>query len=520
MKRDEILFKSIFESAVEGLIICNNEGEILMANKRAEILFGYQEDELVGQKIEILVPDDLKSIHKVHRKEYAKAPTQRMMGANIDLFGKRKDGSTFPIEISLNHSVVKGQPLVVSFIIDITARKKMEKDLEKNRNRLEKYSIELEERVRERTLELERSNMNLLASQRLFRTIAKNFPNGTINVIDKNFNYIFVEGKELKAKGINSKDLIGKPYVHNNEDSELEQKLNDAFIGQNSTHEVISGTEHYMIYIVPLPSNHNTDIERILIVEKNITKQKNAEENIRSALKKERELNELKSRFVSMASHEFRTPLSTILSSASLLDKYFEVGNLEKKDKHISKIKSSVNNLINLLNDFLSLDKIEEGVITPSFHEFNLKKLIEEIIEELSDSLKPGQDIIFKYSYNEHVILDKQLVKNIFINLISNAIKYSNAEKPIHVSVYKENSLIIFEVSDEGIGIPKDDMEHLFGRFFRAHNATNIEGTGLGLNIVKKYVEMMGGQISCVSEEGFGTTFKIFLNEKVKEELS
>ncbi|MCX2744776.1 PAS domain S-box protein [Mangrovivirga sp. M17] len=517
MENEEKLFQSIFESAVEGLIICNREGEIELANKRAESLFGYDKDELIGKKIELLVPDDLKAIHRGHRRQYAEKPTKRMMGANLELYGKRKDGSEFPLEISLNYTSVESKTLIVAFIIDVTSRKKMEKDLEKNRNRLEKYSVELEQRVKQRTLELEKSNINLIASQKLFRTISKNFPNGTINVIDKNFNYIFVEGQELQSRGINSKDLIGKKYVHYQPGSELEEKLKNALIGQNSTHEIRSGDEYYITYIVPLSSGHEGSIERILIVEKNITQQKNAEENIRTSLKKERELNELKSRFVSMASHEFRTPLSTILSSASLLDKYFDLGNKEKKEKHITKIKSSVNNLINLLNDFLSLDKIEEGIITPSFHQFNLKKLIEDILDELQESLKPGQEINFKYKIGEHVILDKQLVKNIFINLISNAVKYSPVDKPILVSVYKEQDLIIFEVSDQGIGIPKEDMKHLFQRFFRAHNASNIEGTGLGLNIVKKYVEMMGGNISCVSEEGFGTTFKIFLEEKVVE---
>jgi signal transduction histidine kinase len=250
-----------------------------------------------------------------------------------------------------------------------------------------------------------------------------------------------------------------------------------------------------------------------MLVTQDITDRKNAVEDMRNALDKERSLNELKSRFVSVASHEFRTPLGTILSSASLISKYNEPEDQEKRTKHINRIKSSVVNLTGILNDFLSLSKLEEGKVSYNPVFIDLKEFCEEIKEEMQVTAKNGQNIILTHkgdSYN--ILMDKQILKNILINLTSNAIKYSPENENIFISTENSNGKLTVKVLDHGIGIPFEDQKHLFDTFFRAGNVTNIQGTGLGLNIVKKYVDMLHGSIGFKSEPGKGTEFTICLN--------
>jgi two-component system, LuxR family, sensor kinase FixL len=239
-------------------------------------------------------------------------------------------------------------------------------------------------------------------------------------------------------------------------------------------------------------------------------KLRDRESELEKSLAKERELGELKSRFVSMASHEFRTPLSTILSSVSLIGRYTETDQQANRDKHINKVKSSVTHLTGILNDFLSMNKLEEGKISSNIESFDVTELSKEVIEELKTILKINQEIISECDFSEHMVIsDRKILKNILINLISNAIKYSDENGIINYIMRANKSYIEFSVSDNGIGIPDEDQKHLFDRFFRASNVINIEGTGLGLNIVKKYVEILNGEISFTSKLYDGTTFNV-----------
>ncbi len=235
----------------------------------------------------------------------------------------------------------------------------------------------------------------------------------------------------------------------------------------------------------------------------------NSKEELTKALSKEKELSDLKSRFVSMASHEFRTPLSTILSSASLVAKYTETAQQENRDKHINRIKTSVSNLTDLLNEFLSIGKIEDGKIIAHYSHFNIKELLETVCAEMQNLVKSGQQIKYTHRGNEVIYLDPSLLRNIILNLLSNAIKFTPENGTIIITTTANEKEIIISVKDSGLGISKEDQEHLFERFFRGTNATNIQGTGLGLHIVSKYIELMDGQISYNSELEKGTEFII-----------
>jgi signal transduction histidine kinase len=239
---------------------------------------------------------------------------------------------------------------------------------------------------------------------------------------------------------------------------------------------------------------------------------KKAQQEIYKALQKEKELHELKSRFVTIASHEFRTPLSTVLSSASLITKYKTAEDDDKRLKHVGRIKSAVHNLTNILNDFLSISRMEEGKIYNVPSTFDLHNFASEMVDEMQGFLKEGQRIEYQHQGEQSVVhLDKQLMRNVMINLLSNGSKYSGENSTIWFKTIIKDKTITLVVRDEGIGIPDEDKTHLFTPFFRAQNVTNIQGTGLGLNIVKKYVEIMGGELRYESELGIGTTFTITL---------
>lgn len=226
-------------------------------------------------------------------------------------------------------------------------------------------------------------------------------------------------------------------------------------------------------------------------------------------LHREKELNEMKSSFVSMASHEFRTPLSAILSSVFLAEQYTDAEQQDKREKHFSRIKSSVNNLVDLLNDFLSLDKLQQGIMETERVYFDLRNFLDDVIIELNGIKKAEQAIYYSHHGNTEVQLDKKVLRNVMLNLLSNAIKYS--AKDVYLMTQVGDGKVIITVTDEGIGIPAEQQKELFKKFFRAKNVNNIQGTGLGLNIVKHYIDLLDGTIDFVSRENVGTTFTIVL---------
>ena len=406
---DQVHMNSLFENATEGIILTGSKGIIVLTNPAAENMFGYEKNELVGQPIERLIPDDIRNHHEHLRDGFYDHPSNRVMGRGRDLYARRKVGGNIPVEVSLSHYVRDGQVFVIAFIVNITQRKESENNLLRQKIELEKIT----ERIRQ---------MN----------------------------------------------------------SELEVKVE----------------------------------ERTQILKEALQKLEQSQIELSEALDKEKQLNEIKGRFVSMASHEFRTPLTTVLSSASLLSKYTSEKDHDKREKHIQRIKNSVNNLNDILEDFLSLGKLNEGRIETKPEYFNLDEVIHDVTDEMKGQLKPGQEFKINCLPDKETNTDKKLFRNILINLISNAIKFSDEGKSIEVNVQTENEQAMISVRDKGIGISQNDQPHLFSSFYRAANAVNIQGTGLGLHIVKRYIDLLGGNIRVVSELDRGTAiiFTIPLN--------
>jgi PAS domain S-box-containing protein len=251
--------------------------------------------------------------------------------------------------------------------------------------------------------------------------------------------------------------------------------------------------------------------ERTLILKEALQELEKSQQDLNEALNKEKELNEIKSRFVSTASHEFRTPLSTVLSSAALLAKYEKTEEQDKRERHIRRIKDSVKHLNDLLEDFLSLGKLEEGKVQTKPEQFVIKDFLDEVAEEMKAIAKPEQRIQVDWNNDLSFVTDKKLLKNIMINLLSNAVKFSPDNGTIWLQAHYRSNLLTISVQDQGIGISDEDQQHIFSSFFRGKNAINIQGTGLGLHIVKGYVELLQGAIRLDSKINEGTTITIDL---------
>ncbi|NND63694.1 MAG: PAS domain-containing sensor histidine kinase [Flavobacteriaceae bacterium] len=261
--------------------------------------------------------------------------------------------------------------------------------------------------------------------------------------------------------------------------------------------------------------------ECVMAIVTDITERKNYTEKLEQtvqertsqlteALAKEKELNELKTKFLSLVSHEFKTPLSGILTSATLASKYTTSEQQEKRAKHLSTIQNKVKYLNNIINDFLSIERLESGKVNYKFSIFPLSKVVNEVIYNANMLLKEGQKIIYPSEIEEiQLEFDEKILELVLTNIVNNAVKYSPEHSTVEIIVTPEENKLHIEITDDGMGIPEKDQKFIFQRYFRAENALLDQGTGIGLNIVKSHLENLGGTITFTSKEGLGTTFVV-----------
>jgi PAS domain S-box-containing protein len=373
--------------------VTNSRFEILLSNKFADQLFGYEEDELLGENISLLIPNHLKDRHHGHLENLGhEKPISRPMGIGLDLKAKRKDGSLFPIEISLSHFKASDSMHYIAFVSDVTLKRKVEMELILKNQQINQLNETLEQEVAARTQALQ-------------------------NTLDK----LEVNAKELAQ-----------------------------------------------------------------------------------SLEKEKVLGDLKTRFVSMASHEFRTPLTSILGSATLIEKYSKAEDQPKREQHIKRIKSSVSHLTEILEEFLSVGKLEDGKLEIHPADFSMREFIEDILTDFSTYNQP---IRFELVEDFTCFQDASILRKVIFNGLSNALKFS--QKEVLLQVKRNDSNVEMCISDQGIGISAEDQKHLFERFFRGGNATVIQGTGLGLHLVDRYMRLLGGKVEISSELNKGTELRL-----------
>lgn len=348
----------------------------------------------------------------------------------------------------------------------------------------------------------------------LHETLAQNFPNVVIGTLNKQMQFERIGGNNMAMTEITDVGSENTNFVVYNIphlEGDTLPILRRAFLGENVVYEAKGGDRYFNIKAIPLPQPGGA-INEVLCVFQDITEQKKMQEGLIAALDREKELGELKSRFVTMASHEFRTPLTAILASTFLLESYSGDDYNKEKMVHTSRIKRSVNNLTNILNEFLSLEKLEANKVSVVHSDINVPEYIQDdLIGEMDLIKKAGQTIEYHHSGKAIVHLDHHLLWSILTNLISNALKYSRNDSVIRVKSDLTDERLLITVEDSGIGIPADEHKNIFGRFFRARNATNIEGTGLGLHITQKYVGLLNGQIAFKSNLDEGTKFTVTL---------
>ena len=293
-----------------------------------------------------------------------------------------------------------------------------------------------------------------------------------------------------------------------------EKKSEEAIIRINRELEIQVANQTYELQLtVEKLMESNRKLEEEIAQKTEIEARLRASQaELEAALEKEKELNEMKSRFVSMTSHEFRTPLSTIFSSASIIDRYMLTEQQANREKHTRKIKKSVTMLIQILDEFLNLARLEKDVVivNSASTPYSLSHFCRETVEELDSILKEGQRIECSTPDPDILIqLDPSLLKQVLYNILSNAIKYSAAGSQINLDCSIQGNTLELKIQDKGIGIPIEEQKHLFTRFFRASNSTHIQGTGLGLHLVLHYLKLLKGKIAFESEENQGTTFMV-----------
>lgn len=403
------VFKILSEAISEGIVIVNEEQKVVAVNEAAEKMFGYNAGELLGQNLSVLLPREYQNTHHHQVSDFLQKKDPRQMGHGRDLYGRRKDNTTFPVEAGLNPFEIYNSKYVMALVTDITVRKKQELEIIT-------LNSDLEQRIQKRTVELQKS-------------------------IDK--------------------------------------------------------------------------------LQEEISKRKEAEDKIKESLRKERELNDLKTKFLSLVSHEFKTPLSGILTSATLLAKYTESHQQSNREKHVKTITNKVKFLNNILNDFLSIERLESGKASYIFGTFPISKVLNEVVYNANMSLKEGQKINYPNNVDEiSVCFDEKILELAITNLLNNAIKYSPEYKSIDIIVEQNQHSLTIKIIDEGIGIPEKEQKFIFNRYFRAENALLDQGTGIGLNIVQSHLENLGGTVSFKSIENQGSTFTItFPNAKPNQNV-
>jgi signal transduction histidine kinase len=238
---------------------------------------------------------------------------------------------------------------------------------------------------------------------------------------------------------------------------------------------------------------------------------------IYEALESEKKLNELKSRIVTVISHEYRTPLTTILSSAELLEYYNHKWSQEKQISHLHRIQSAANHLTELVKDMLDISQAESGRLEFNPSSLDLESFCRQLVEELKTSDAGEHSISFVFVGNcSSCVVDEKLLRQVLTNLLLNAMKYSDKDSTIRFELQCQEDAIAIQIQDQGIGIPPEDQSRLFQPFERGTNVGTISGTGLGLAIVKKLLDLQGGQITVESRVGVGTTFIVTLPQNTQ----
>lgn len=529
LQDSERRFRAIFNQTFQFSGLLKPDGTLLEANQTALDFGGLQLEDIMNRPVwEARWWSTSTETQRQLQSAVLEAAQGRFIRYEVDILGAKDvvttiDFSLKPVRDDLNNVV-----LLIFEGRDISDRKQVEAALQQAHN-------ELEVRVQQRTAELKQSNEQLRseiaerqrAEAALHSSISTN--RALINAMPDwmfrfNADGVFVNYKDAPNSKlpIPHAEFLGKP-LHEVFSPETAQPLMRCIQEALAGHEMqlceyqLERDGSILVFEARLAVSAENEVMAVI---RDITERKRSEDDIRNALTKERELNELKSRFVAMTSHEFRTPLATILSSAELLEHYGYKWDDTRKLKHLHQIQHSVEHMTGLLNDVLLLGKAESGNLDFKPVPMQLTEFCRGLAEELQITTKTHEIVCRLQDQIQETRMDEKLLRHIFTNLLSNAIKYSPQGGTIDFDLVFENDLAIFQVQDHGLGIPQTECDRVFNSFNRASNVGNISGTGLGLAIVKRSVDLHGGEITLTSQEKVGTTFTVRLptNQRIEQD--
>ena len=493
---DFMLRSKALESASNGILITDAtkpDNPIIYFNTAFQKLTGYSKEEILNKNCRFLQGKDKDQKALVKLREAIKSGDSCL----VTLRNYKKDGTLFWNDLYIT-PITNNRGVVTNFIgiqNDVTKRIRAEEE----KNHLATIFNE---------------SLNEIY---VFDADTLKFTNVNRGAL-KNIGYSIDELKNMCPTDLKlnmKEDFFRKTYL----DSLLNQSTEH--LEFDTTHVRKNGTTYPVTVHLQLSHLNEKPVFVAIIVD--ITEQKNYTEKLektvnqrtqqlQKALSKEKELNELKTKFLSLVSHEFKTPLSGISTSIMLLEKYKLSEEQTKRNKHLGIIKDKVSYLNTIINDFLSIERLESGTYKYKFTNFKLSKVVNEVIYNSNMLLKEGQRINYPENI-DHISMhqDERILELILSNVIQNAIKYSGENSQINIDLKHNHTETVFIIEDQGIGIPSKDLNNIFTRYFRAENVLNMQGTGIGLNMVKTHLENLGGRIFLASLENEGTTATLYI---------
>lgn len=531
-------YKNLFHSIPIGLYQTSPDGKFLEVNKAMVNMLGYPD-------AESLISVDTRElyVHKGHFLNWKKLTQEFGFVRSLEVEMLRADRSVIWVEIN-DKSVYKDGRLLYNegSLQDITERIKAVNALHETASKttnlakrnaelyaqLQKHNTHLESLIEDRTkaLQLEvdirqNSEIALRQSEERYRSVV-NKVREAICKIDVDGKITFLNNAWIKISGYEIESSLGQRFVEFFEGDvreQIEECLSNiiksvySYKRMQIAMKLKSGEKRWLDVFIDAEMNSSNEIDGIFLILYDITGRKMADDEIQKAYTKEKELNELRAQFVSMTSHEFRTPLASILTSSELLEHYGYKWTAEKNLIHLKRIQLSVQQIISLMDDILILGKSDAGKLICVKELTDPMQLLYAIVDEIQ--LNANETHHVELSLEPEAVecyLDKKLFRQIVNNLLTNSLKYSPIGSTILVEMSVEADKLTLKIQDSGIGIPKTDQLQLFQSFFRAKNVGNTPGTGLGLPIVKRSVDAHSGSIEIMSEVNKGTTVTINLD--------
>lgn len=482
LQTSEQKFRQLVHTAPVAIVLSDQTGHITFINHRAELLFGYRPDELIQQPVEILLSEACREIYVSDVATYVSNILPQGTRDMGEVVACRKDGSPFPAEIELSYIETANGFLIMSFFINITERKQAAAAIRKQRDFLQ--------------------------------TVIDKIP-GAITVVDQDGRFQLTNQYLAQLLWATPPAMIGKLYTtimaNSAETDHVERMVTQVLTSKQTlcVPEILFQGRWYQVSMIPM-ADFIEEADQVLIVSFDITERKQAELVLQQALVNERELNQLRSGFITNVSHEFRTPLAIILSTTETLSTYRKKLTDEQIELRLVRISTQVQHLTVMLRDLLDLTKIQSHYDTVKPSLCNPATLVRDIILGFQSQMEVRHQLL--YTFEEHfpmINLDEQLFQRILSNLLDNAVKYSAMDKAVLIHLAYASNMLVLTVRDEGIGIPSTDIKHLFQPFYRGTNVGPINGTGLGLSITKEAVERLGGSLAIESQLGIGTTFTV-----------